>query len=184
MYAQVLDLTNEYDVAANYSNANTVIFTRRWHPSTLTLDKFIDTPLTSLDRMELGRMLTNMSELPAERIEIAKAPGTFPCEGSLLAIQDEISWSPLLSDDGSSTFKYPCSIQSDGDVLYWRDKDELVKKLTEQERREMLRRENSDSGNPTSVTTTYSSSRKERPLRIFLDSPSTSVKQNQEPELD
>jgi ubiquitin carboxyl-terminal hydrolase 47 len=184
MYLQVLDLKDEHDVAAKYSGCNTAIFTRRWYPSTLTLGKFVDLPLSNLDRIELSRMLTTLSGLPAERIEIAKGPGTFPCDGSLLAIQDDISWVPLLSDDGSPTFKYPCSIQSDGDVVYWRDKDEPPKKLTEQERRDILRRENSDSGNSTSVTNTYTSSRKERPLRIFLDSPSTSVKQNQEPELD
>lgn len=188
MFLQVLDVNDPYDVASKYRGAETVIFTRRWRPSTFTLEPFVDTPLAEFNRIVLGKKLFEMSGLNSDQIEIAKAPGTFPCEGSLLGIHDDITWVPLLTtgfdDDGS--FKYPCSVQTDGDVVYWREKGELLKKLTEQERREILSRENTDASvSGTSYPSVSASPRKERPLRIFIDSPkSTSVKETVEPDLD
>lgn len=188
MFLQVLDVNDPYDVASKYRGAETVIFTRRWRPSTFTLEPFVDTPLAEFNRIVLGKKLFEMSGLKPDQIEIAKAPGTFPCEGSLLGIHDDITWVPLLTtgfdDDGS--FKYPCSVQTDGDVVYWREKGELLKKLTEQERREILSRENTDASvSGTSYPSVSASPRKERPLRIFIDSPkSTSVKETVEPDLD
>jgi ubiquitin carboxyl-terminal hydrolase 47 len=188
MFLQLLDVNNPLELSSNYRGAETVIFTRRWRPSTFTLEPFVDTPLAEFNRIVLGRKLSEVSGLKPEQIEIAKAPGTFPCEGSLLGIHDDITWVPLLTtgsdDDGS--FKYPCSVQTDGDVVYWREKGEPLKKLTEQERREILSRENTDStASGTSYSTVSASPRKERPLRIFIDSPkSSSVKETIEPDLD
>ena len=188
MFLQLLDINNPYDLASNYREAETVIFTRQWCPSTFTLGPFVDTPLRYFTRIELGRMLSESSGLSVDKIEIAKAPGSFPCEGSLFSIHDDITWIPLLTegepDDGS--FKYPCNVQTDGDVVYWREKGEPLKKLTDQERREILGRENADSATGTSSYSTVSASpRKERPLRIFIDSPKSSVvKESAEPDLD
>lgn len=188
MFLQLLDTSNPSDVASNYRGAETVIFTRRWRPSTFTLEPFVDTPLSQFNRIELGRILGEASGLSPDKIEIAKAPGTFPCEGSLLGIHDEITWVPLLTTDGDiddGAFKYPCNVQTDGDVVYWREKGEPLKKLTEQERREILGRENADSAaTGTSYSTVSTSPRKERPLRIFIDSPKSSVKETIEPDLD
>lgn len=190
MYLQLLDVNNPKDLATNYRGAETVIFTRRWRPSTYCLEPFVDTPLMNFNRIELARVLSEISGLTADKIEIAKAPGTFPCDGSLLSIHEDITWVPLLGPDGDiddGSFKYPCNVQSDGDVVYWRDKGEPLKKLTEQERREILGRENSDSmaTTSTSYSTVSASPRKERPLRIFIDSPKSSIaKESIEPELD
>ena len=77
-------------------------------------------------------------------------------------------------------FKWPCCIQNDGDIVYWRHKEEPLKKLTDEERKEIWRKENggdSVPGDTTSPATVSSSPRKERPLRIFLDTPTyTNVK--------
>lgn len=187
MFIQVLDFDNPEDVAAKYEGAEMVVFTRRWRPSTFTLEPFVDTPLRSLSRIELGQLLTKMSGLSPENIEIAKAPGTFPCEGSLLAIHDDITWVPLVSADEETdhgSFKPPCDIGWDGAVIYWRDKNEPLKKLTEPERREIISKESWDSTGSSSYTAVSASPRKERPLRIFIDSPKSSVKESTEPDLD
>ena len=188
MFLQLLDVNNPSDLSSNYRGAETGIFTRRWRPSTFTLEPFVDTPLAELNRIMLGRKLYEMSGLKPDQIEIAKAPGTFPCEGSLLGIHDDITWVPLMTTglDDDSSFKYPCCVQTDGDVVYWREEGEPLKKLTEQERRDILSRENTDStASRTSYSTVSASPRKERPLRIFIDSPkSSSVKETIEPDLD
>ena len=85
------------------------------------------------------------------------------------------------SDWIEQDFKWPCCIQHDGDIVYWRHKAEPLKKLTDEERKEIWKKENG--GEPVAADTTYpttvsSSPRKERPLRIFLDTPTcTNVKE-------
>lgn len=175
MYLQVLDADNAKEVADNYNGAETSVFLRRWRPSTFTLENFVDVPLVNLSRLDLGHKLIELSGTPMERIEVAKAPKTFPCEGSLLAIQDDILWVSLAAEDDSPIFKFPHNVPiRDGDVIYWRDTQEEVKKLTEQERKEILRRENGDESTLVAPTYTAASTspRKERPLRIYLDTPS------------
>jgi len=102
MYLQVLDLNNPDAMAKNYRGADTTIFARRWRPSTYTLEAFVDIPLTTVSQLELGEKLAKISQLPVDSIEIAKAPGTFPCEGSVLNIHDDITWVTLSSDDTST----------------------------------------------------------------------------------
>jgi hypothetical protein len=133
LYMQVLDLNDENETAAKYPASCTALFTRRWYPSTLKLGDFVSTPLPRLDRIELARVLTTSSGLPPERIEIAKAPGQFPCEESCSI--GKVAWVSLLSHDGSPEFKHPCNIEIDGDVVYWRDKDEKSKMVTKKKRR-------------------------------------------------
>lgn len=49
---------------------------------------------------------------------------------------------------------------------FFRDKNEPVKRLTTEERLEISKKENA-----SSTTSTYSSPRRERGLKIYLDSP-------------
>ena len=123
-------------------------------------------------------------------MQVAKAPGAFPCEGSLLAVHDDLPWVTLLDgDDDDDSFRCPCALQNDGDVVYWRDAAEPLKKLSDAERRDIVRRENgghdpADAAGAGGVAPAASvsscagaafavKSGKERPLRIFLDEPST-----------
>ena len=183
MYLQILDMNNPQETVHNYRGVEITLFARRWRPSTYSLEDFVNIPLVTVSRVELGRKLTEMSGLAADEIEIAKAPGTFPCEESVLSIHDGIKWVSLISDDGSTDFKWPVAIQSDGDVIFWRHKNEELKKLTEQERREIMKKENGDTDSISAATYSAASSpRKERPLRIFLDTPVSSVKEDAEPE--
>lgn len=149
MFLQLLDVNNPHDVASNYRGAQMAIFTRRWRPSTFTLEPFVDIPLVNFNCRGLGRKLSGLSGVSPEKIEIAKAPGEFPCEGSLLSIHEYLKWTPLLTNDGEyvgdSSYQCPCCVEAYGNVIYWREKGEPLKKLTEQERREILERENADS---------------------------------------
>lgn len=187
LFVQVLDLNDPKQVADNFRGAETVIFTRRWRPSAYILDGLVDTPLFEFKRSELGRILSQASDVPIENIEIAKVSGTFPCEPSLFGIHDNLTWTPVIAgpdDDGA--FKYPCNVQTDGEVVFWRDRTESLKKLTEQERRKIEPREGADSsGGGASYSTGSPPCRKERPLRILLDSPKTSISKDvTEPNLD
>lgn len=181
MFLQVLDRPDQE--AASYRDADTVIFTRRWRPSTVTLEEMVDIPLPTLSRRALAAALSASSgeDLPGHRIEIAKATGTFPCDGSLLAVHEELNWTALLDErdeeGGSSDFRYPCYIQSDGEVIYWREKGEQLKPMTDAERRDLARRDLNGADMTSSsagATATSYSPRKERPLKILLDSPCVS----------
>ena len=111
MYLQVLDLNNPEAVALNYRDADTTIFARRWRPSSYTLEELVDIPLTAISQLELGEKLTKISQLPVDSIEIAKAPGTFPCEGSVLNIHDDITWIALSSEDASTVIFFNYSLK-------------------------------------------------------------------------
>ncbi len=63
MFLQLLDVNNPFELSFNYRGAETVIFTRRWRPSTFTLEPFVDTPLAEFNRTVLGRKLSEVSGL-------------------------------------------------------------------------------------------------------------------------
>jgi len=177
MYLQLLDRDNVDDVDRKYRGADTTIFVRRWRPSSYTLEEFIDVPLRAITQLELAEKLSTISQLPAERMEIAKAAGTFPCQGSVLSIHDDLTWLPVHDSSESSS---PCCVQNDGDVIYWRDRSEPLKKLSEVERKEIWVKENGDSASSDTASAyssvpCSSSPRKERPLRILLDTPTPTV---------
>jgi len=53
---------------------------------------------------------------PAERVEVAKGIGSFPCYVSPLKIQEDLNWNPQIA----SVNAWPLSLYDDGGVLYYR----------------------------------------------------------------
>ena len=58
--------------------------------------------------------LSELSGVPVERVEFAKAYGSFPCEMSVLDIESDLEWNPSLTTISSM----PLSIYDDGSILY------------------------------------------------------------------
>ncbi|XP_054709133.1 ubiquitin carboxyl-terminal hydrolase 47-like [Uloborus diversus] len=140
------------------------LFTRMWHPATYQLDKFQEIVLDDAKVETLKHKLSEISNVPEEFIEFAKGEGTFPCEVSLLTIHKELSW----QTQASSLNTWPLCVGEDGHVIFYRDKREELKNLSEEEKREISNKENARSNK--SLRNNYSP-RKEKALKIYtLDS--------------
>ena len=64
----------------------------------------------------LHSQLSQLSGIPVERVEFAKAYGSFPCEISMLDIDSDLEWNPTLNTISSM----PLSIYDDGAILYFK----------------------------------------------------------------
>uniref|UniRef100_A0A0K8SRZ2 Ubiquitin carboxyl-terminal hydrolase 47 n=2 Tax=Lygus hesperus TaxID=30085 RepID=A0A0K8SRZ2_LYGHE len=145
-------------------NANTflVAFTRRWHPSTMTLGPFAEVVLDH--PTEFLKRLSEMSALAVENIEFAKGSSIFPCEMNVLNIND-LEWTTneeILVEWKQSSFG--CAL-----VIFYRDKNEELKSLTKEEEDEMAQSESSNLPNSSSPYISSYSPRKERALKIYWD---------------
>ena len=60
--------------------------------------------------------LSELSGISLERVEFAKAYGSFPCEMSVLDIDSDLEWNPTVNTISSM----PLSIYDDGSILYFR----------------------------------------------------------------
>ncbi|KFM79478.1 Ubiquitin carboxyl-terminal hydrolase 47, partial [Stegodyphus mimosarum] len=150
------------------------LFTRMWHPSMYQLDPFKEIVLDDGKVDTLKKKLSEISGVPEEFVEFAKGQGTFPCETSLLSIHKELEWQTQ-----TPSLNWPLCQSDDGHVIYYRDKREELKKLSEEEKREITNKENARSNK--NLKTNYSP-RKEKALKIYtLDSapaPSSSATRN------
>lgn len=157
------------------------IFTRQWHPDKYQIDPFREVVVENSSTEGLKSKISEISGIPEDCIEFAKGPGAFPCETSLLSIHKELDW----HSQQSSLNTWPLCILDDGCVLYYRDKRIEPKRLTEEEKREIMNKENARSNK---VRKTSYSPRKEKALKIYtLDSSpnstcnSASISENRKP---
>ncbi|CAM1294575.1 USP47 (predicted) [Pycnogonum litorale] len=138
------------------------LYTRRWRPSRCTIDSFVEVILDNSDVDELKQKLSKLSGIDADSIEFAKGQGTFPCEATVLNISTYLDWNPNVTSLNAS----PLYISDDGHVIYYRDKDEKERELTEDERNKLT---NKESVKQTKMAGTTYSPRKEKALKIYTD---------------
>ncbi|XP_069705284.1 ubiquitin carboxyl-terminal hydrolase 47 isoform X2 [Periplaneta americana] len=158
------------------SSSQLVLFVRRWCPATLELKSFQEVLLDGSTVEELKAKLSELSGIPVEHIEFAKGQGSFPCEMSVLGIHTELDW----NSQTTSLDSWPLNIFEDGHVILYRDNREEVKQLSSEERKEIANKEGSRVNRLGSTVSTYSP-RKERALKIYLD---TSPRRHDDVELD
>ncbi|XP_069079700.1 ubiquitin carboxyl-terminal hydrolase 47 isoform X1 [Pleurodeles waltl] len=139
------------------------VLSRRWRPSEMKLDPFREVLLEGSSTEELKEKLHEISGIPLENIEIAKGRGTFPCDISLLEINQDLDWNPKVS----TLNVWPLYICDDGAVIFYRDKAEECIELTDEQRNELMKKEGSRL-QKTAHRVTYSP-RKEKALKIYLD---------------
>ncbi|KAK8388169.1 hypothetical protein O3P69_020208 [Scylla paramamosain] len=151
------------------------IFVKRWRPSSHTTDPLTEIIIPEPTTSALRAKLSEVSEIAAENIEFAKGKGTFPCDMSVLDIASELDWSPRTGQ----LDQRPLYIMDDGAMIYYRDKTEPVKELTEEQRRDLAVSENQrlnresqycPSSSFTPSTSSYSTLRsREKGLKIYLN---------------
>ncbi|XP_077482778.1 ubiquitin carboxyl-terminal hydrolase 47 [Stigmatopora argus] len=145
------------------SMSQLAVLTRRWNASSMTLGSFQEVILETSNVDELKEKLSEMSEIPLEKLEFAKGRGTFPCDISVLEIHQELDWNPKVS----ALNMWPLYICDDGAVVFYRDSTEELMELSEDERNELMKKESSrllKTGHRVSY-----SPRKEKALKIYLD---------------
>ncbi|XP_020285406.1 ubiquitin carboxyl-terminal hydrolase 47 isoform X2 [Pseudomyrmex gracilis] len=136
-----------------------VLFVRRWLPAKLQLTQFQEIVMDNRTVEELKKKLSAISDIPEEFIDVAKGKGSFPCDNSVLRIQNEHDWNEQ-PDSLSLNFE-------DGAVFLYRDSREKPKQLNADEVMEIAFKENSRL-TPLSTTSSYSP-RRERALKIYYD---------------
>ncbi|XP_024942209.1 ubiquitin carboxyl-terminal hydrolase 47 isoform X2 [Cephus cinctus] len=139
-----------------------LIFVRRWSPSKMQLGPFQEIVLNGNSIEELKEKLSSISEIPEQFIEVAHGKGTFPCEISVLRVQNDLDWNYQTTGIDA----WPHSLE-DGSVVFYRDNREEQKNLNAEELKEIASKE---SFRLMSLSSTSSySPRRERALKIYLD---------------
>ncbi|XP_055315105.1 ubiquitin carboxyl-terminal hydrolase 47 isoform X3 [Sitodiplosis mosellana] len=140
------------------------IFIRRWNPTQMSLGPFNEVTVYEKDNMK--SVLSQHSGIPEENIEFAKVQGTFPHHSvSILEIHTSLLW----NSNPTTLNEFPLSNSQDGIMFFYRDKTEELKQLTPQERQEL---KNQDARNGYGASSSYDrmSRRRERALKIYVDS--------------
>ncbi|XP_061610130.1 ubiquitin carboxyl-terminal hydrolase 47 isoform X3 [Phyllopteryx taeniolatus] len=156
-----MEILDEHEKMKSMSQL--AVLTRRWSASTMKLGSFQEVILESSNVEELKEKLSEMSDIPLEKLEFAKGRGTFPCDISVLEIHQDLDWNPKVS----ALNMWPLYICDDGAVVFYRDSTEEPMELSEDERNELMKKESSrllKTGHRVSY-----SPRKEKALKIYLD---------------
>ncbi|KAJ7383604.1 Ubiquitin carboxyl-terminal hydrolase 47 [Desmophyllum pertusum] len=139
------------------------IYVRHWHPSTITLDLPKEVVLQDSVVEELKDEISKLSSIPVENLELCKGRGQFPCEVPILEIHDEYDWSSDMTSLGAS----PLLVNDDGAVLFYRDKTEKLMEITEEKKKEIMKKENAKTNSSSMRTGRFSY--KEKALKIYTD---------------
>lgn len=153
-----------------------LLFVRRWMPSTATYGGLDELMLPA--KCSYGQLFTKIGELchlDPSNIEVASTQGdcaAFPFECSKLKMLEDLTFHALpftdsyLNDSiGQSPLHCSC-----GHVVYYRDKNEKQKKISDDERKEMQIRDSVRLQKRSSFTF-----RKERALKIYTEMSSSII---------
>ncbi|XP_060658375.1 ubiquitin carboxyl-terminal hydrolase 47 isoform X1 [Drosophila nasuta] len=157
----------EAGVVAQPSDDSLTIFVRRWCPQKWEFGKFQE--ITLEKDSEIKSCLAKICDISIDNLSYVKVNSNFPYTSiSAVSVNDTMSW----SSDPVSMEMYPlCSTQC-GNMYLYKDKSVAVRELSEEERRSLNNKEKArlDRLGCISSTTRYSQ-RRERALKIYLDSP-------------
>ncbi|CAD7004861.1 unnamed protein product [Ceratitis capitata] len=158
----------EDGVSPQVAAESLTIFVRRWHADKLQLDKFQEVTLEK--ESEIREELAKITDIPKEHIAYSKINGSFPCTNiSLLSINSTLSWFSI----PATLYKYPLTATVSGNVYFYKDVTKSPKEPTTEERRELSAREKLRLDRLGCMSTSLYSPRRERALKIYLDSPQT-----------
>ncbi|KAL5292060.1 USP47 family protein [Megaselia abdita] len=159
----------EGDVVTTPPEDSLTLFVRRWHPSTLELDQFQE--ITLLRESKIQNTLASISDIPENEISYTKVNGMFPGNNtSLLNINTSMGW----FTNEATLDNYPLLQTMSGSIFFYKDSKEEPKVLTPEEHRELNMKEKARldrvGGGSSSSTSSYYTSRRERALKIYVDS--------------
>ncbi|XP_017034197.2 ubiquitin carboxyl-terminal hydrolase 47 isoform X1 [Drosophila kikkawai] len=145
------------------------IFVRRWCPAKMEFGKFQE--ITLDPDSEIRRSLSQISDIPVDKLSYMKVNSNFPCTSiSAVSVNDSGSWYSV----PASVDKYPLNTTQAANIYLYKDKSVPSRELTLEERRQMNAKEKARLDRVGCVSTTRYSQRRERALKIYLDSPEKS----------
>ncbi|XP_017070962.1 ubiquitin carboxyl-terminal hydrolase 47 [Drosophila eugracilis] len=145
------------------------IFVRSWCPYKMEFGKFQE--ITLDQDSEIRQSLSQISNLPTDKLSYMKVNSNFPCTSiSALSVNESSSWYAV----PASLDKYPLNTTQTANIYLYKDKTVPARELTLEERRQMNAREKARLDRVGCVSTTRFSQRRERALKIYLDSPEKS----------
>ncbi|XP_071446891.1 ubiquitin carboxyl-terminal hydrolase 47-like isoform X2 [Hetaerina americana] len=154
----------QYEPKTNTSQL--CLFIRRWYPDKLELGNLQEVVINDANVQELKEKLSKISGIPLERLEIAPADAQFPYLMPILSVHSDMEWdnqkTTSLSDD-------PFTISDDGSCIVYRDSADQLRKPSPDERPSLASRSTKGLGVLGSPMTMSYSPRKERALKIYLD---------------
>uniref|UniRef100_A0A914WMJ7 Ubiquitin carboxyl-terminal hydrolase 47 n=1 Tax=Plectus sambesii TaxID=2011161 RepID=A0A914WMJ7_9BILA len=164
----LIQILDEPDPCRNVVESMRPIFIRRWHPSTLELlpVREIAVPVKA-DMSELLAEIGRVSAIPADRVEITEASPSscwdkYPFWKDRLVLLNETNFFSEWTNKGDEL----TPLTDSGQLIYFRDKEEVAKDLSEEDRKAVRIQDNQMSQKQNSWTIR----RKERPLRIQMSS--------------
>lgn len=146
------------------NSSQTLLFVRRWHPSTMTLSPFVEVVIDNSSINSLSKKVAEISNIPIQNLKFAKGKLAFPGELSAVNIND-LYW----ESDSESKYGSPEWDREDGAIIFYRDDREEMKNLTKEEQQEANSQETNSSSNNTSSYISGYSPRREKALKIYLD---------------
>ncbi|XP_017012390.2 ubiquitin carboxyl-terminal hydrolase 47 isoform X1 [Drosophila takahashii] len=145
------------------------IFVRRWCPAKMEFGKFQE--ITLDQDSEMRHSLSQISNITMDKLSYMKVNSNFPCTSiSALSVNESSSWYAV----PCSLDKYPLNASQTGNIYLYQDRTVPARELTLDERRQMNAREKARLDRVGCVSTTRYSQRRERALKIYLDSPEKS----------
>nr|XP_016932061.2 ubiquitin carboxyl-terminal hydrolase 47 [Drosophila suzukii]XP_016932062.2 ubiquitin carboxyl-terminal hydrolase 47 [Drosophila suzukii]XP_016932063.2 ubiquitin carboxyl-terminal hydrolase 47 [Drosophila suzukii] len=145
------------------------IFVRRWCPAKLEFGKFQE--ITLDQDSEIRRSLSQICNITIDKLSYMKINSNFPCTSiSALSVNESSSWYSV----PASLDKYPLNSTQTGNIYLYKDRTVPARELSLDERRQMNAREKARLDRVGCVSTTRYSQRRERALKIYLDSPEKS----------
>ncbi|KAH8386117.1 hypothetical protein KR200_005441 [Drosophila serrata] len=145
------------------------IFVRRWCPAKMEFGKFQE--ITLDQDSEIRRSLSEISDITVDKLSYMKVNSNFPCTSiSAVSVNESTSWYSV----PATVDKYPLNTTQAANIYLYKDKSVPARELTLEERRQMNAKEKARLDRVGCVSTTRYSQRRERALKIYLDSPEKS----------
>ncbi|EDW73006.2 uncharacterized protein Dwil_GK17305 [Drosophila willistoni] len=145
------------------------IFVRQWYPQKMEFGKFQEVTLEK--DSEIRRSLSQICDITIDKLSYMKVNSNFPCTNiSAVSINESSSW---FSVPGTLD-TYPLNNSQTGNMYLYKDKSIAARELTLEERRQMSAKEKARLDRLGCISTTRYSQRRERALKIYLDSPEKS----------
>ncbi|XP_078481592.1 ubiquitin carboxyl-terminal hydrolase 47 [Ciona intestinalis] len=160
-----------------------VLLCRRWRPSMLKFEDFeevvlkdevVSSTYLGWNADHLRKQLAVVSGIPIDDIQMAKGRGMFPFRTSVLDADTSLDWVPT----STSPHTFSMHLTEDGTVVFYRDKSEEIKEITEEERKVIMDEEMKSNSTISASTKTNKdlsgastkpvSYRREKALKIFI----------------
>ncbi|EDW69744.2 ubiquitin carboxyl-terminal hydrolase 47 [Drosophila virilis] len=156
----------EEGVVAQPKEDSLTIFVRRWYPDKWEFGKFQE---ITLDKDgEIKRCLSQICNIPIDRLSYMKLNSYFPCTSiSAVSVNEAVNWLSV----PAALDVYPLNTTNSGNMYLYKDKSVPVRELSSDERRSLTNKEKARLDRLGCISTTRYSQRRERALKIYLDSP-------------